>query len=155
MPVEAVASGPDAFARLRASVSFRLLVPAALVLLLQIPVALIDGTIAERRTTKGAAFAEVAATWGGPQQIAGPVLTLLAPAAGSNAQPAVPRQFLPRTLILRGRVDTETRRRGIFDVPLYVARLHVEGTFVLPAGALPERASVSVGLSDAKAIRAA
>jgi inner membrane protein len=161
MDPESVASDPGAFARLRGSVSFRLLVPAALVLLLQIPVALIDGTIAERRTTKSAAFSEVTATWGAPQQVVGPVLTVPVRAPSANGtETVVARQFLPRTLSVRGRVDTEVRRRGIFDVPLYVARLHVEGTFATPVEThstvlLWEQASVAVGLSDARAIRAA
>ena len=96
--------------------------------MLQVPVALIDGTIAERRTTKSAAFAEVGATWGGPQVLVGPVLTVVE-SSGSGSQTVATRRFLPRMLSVRGRVDMEVRRRGIFDVPLYVARLHVEGTF--------------------------
>jgi inner membrane protein len=159
MSVEGVAPDPGAFARLRGSVSFRLLVPAALVLLLQIPIALIDGAIVERRTTRNSAFAEVSATWGGPQQMVGPVLTVpvLEPSA-NGPETVVARRFLPRTLSVRGRVDTEVRRRGIFDVPLYVSRLHVEGTFVVPTGKetrLWDRASVAIGLSEAKPIRAA
>jgi inner membrane protein len=146
--------------RLRGGVSLRLLVPASLVLLLQIPIALISGTIAERRTTRDAAFAEVSRTWGGPQQLAGPIV--LVPAVErfpTGAETIVLRRFLPRTLSVRGRVDTEVRRRGIFDVPLYVARLHFEGTFEVPgtirAGNLQwERASVAFGVSDPKALRA-
>jgi inner membrane protein len=133
--------------------NLRLLVPAALVLVLQIPVALINGTIAERRTTRNAAFAEVSGTWGGPEQLFGPVLTVPESTASGAI---VPRRFLPRTLSVRGRVDTEVRRRGIFDVPLYVARLHVEGTLLVPPGdLLRDRASLAFGLSDPKAIRAA
>ena len=160
MNVEGVASDSGAFARLRESVSFRLAVPAGLVLLLQIPIALIDGTIAERRTTRNAAFAEVSATWGGAQQLVGPVLTVPVVEPSANGPETVaPRRFFPRTVSVRGRVDTEVRRRGIFDIPLYVARLHVEGTFAAPvethSGILWNRASVALGVSDAKTIRAA
>lgn len=73
------------------------------------------------------------------------------------------RHFLPRTLSVRGRADVEVRRRGIFDVPVFVAQLHVEGALVVPEAArfavsaddiLWQRASVSLGISDPKAIRA-
>ena len=161
MNVETGASDPGAFARLRDSVSFRVAVPAGLVLLLQIPVALIDGTIAERRTTRTAAFAEVSETWGGHEQLTGPILTVpvLEPTA-NGPETVLSRRFLPRTLSVHGRVETEVRRRGIFDVPLYVARLHVEGTFAVPAERHPktvlwDRASVALGVSNAKAIRVA
>ena len=98
MNVEGVASDSGAFARLRESVSFRLAVPAGLVLLLQIPIALIDGTIAERRTTRNAAFAEVSATWGGAQQLVGPVLTVPVVEPSANGPETVaPRRFFPRT----------------------------------------------------------
>jgi len=72
-------------------------------------------------------------------------------------------RFLPRALKLHGRVDTEVRRRGIFDVPLYTARLHVEATFALPetaeiaphGGEVAWKSAVlAYGISDPRAIRA-
>src|SRR6185436_13504718 len=74
---------------------------------------------------------------------------------------------LPRDLRITGQARIEMRRRGIFDVPLYVADLHVEGTFVLPSegarvsltsadGAAGwDRAQLAIGLTDVGAIRAA
>jgi len=65
---------------------------------------------------------------------------------------------------IEGRAPTEVRRRGIFDVPLYVATLKITGTFVVPGDAafnsaaadiLWKRTSLSLGIADPRAIRAA
>src|SRR5689334_10861142 len=100
------------FARVRESVSFRLLVPAVLVLLLQIPVGLIASTIEERRATRDRAFAEVSSTWGGPQQITGPVLSVpiletWVDSDGDRHERTFSRRFLAHTLSVSGRVETE------------------------------------------------
>ena len=162
-----LASAGRALARIRDSILYRVIGTSFLVLLLQIPVGLIDGTVSERRLTKDAAVAEVTRTWGGSQELVGPVLTV--PSIERWVEGKTPRErivlrhFLPRALSIRGRADTEVRRRGIFDVPLFVAQLRIEGTFVLPDesqfAARPEdiqwqRASLSFGIADPKAIRA-
>ncbi len=139
-----------------------------LVLLLQIPVGLIAHTIDERRMTRDAAVDEVTRTWGGSQELVGPILTVPSierwlDAKGKPQQRTVVRHFLPRTLSVRGRAETEVRRRRIFDVPLFVAQVRIEGVFVLPDAShfasraediLWQRASLSYGIADPKAIRA-
>src|SRR5215813_14078673 len=123
---------------LRHSVLFRALVTGALVLLLQIPIALIAGTVQERRATRDQAFDDVTRTWGAAQEVAGPALLIsyeapwTDPEGKTHARTAL-LTVLPRKLVIQGRAETEVRRRGIFDVPLYVAQLHVEASFVVPA----------------------
>jgi inner membrane protein len=154
--------------RLRDTALFRLLGTALLVLVLQIPIELIAHTIDERRTTRGAAIEEVTRTWGAAQELAGPILTVpviehYTDAKNEIRQRTVLHRFLPRTLTVSGRVATEVRRRGIFDVPLYTAELHVEAAFVVPeaesfAGrdeVLWKNATLALGISDPKAIRSA
>ncbi len=162
------ASSRGGFARFRDSVLYRVVGTGFLVLLLQIPVGLIAHTIDERRLTKDAAVAEVTRTWGGSQELAGPILTVPSierwlDAKGKPQQRTVVRHFLPRTLSVRGRAETEVRRRGIFDVPLFVAQVRIEGAFVLPDASqfasrtediLWQRATLSYGIADPKAIRA-
>jgi len=151
----------------RESTLFRSLGTCLLVLLLQLPIRLIANIIDERRTTRDAALEDVTRTWGGAQELTGPILTVpvVQRWMDEKQQPresTTLHRFLPRTLNLRGRIDTEVRRRGIFDVPLYTARLHVEASFALPEAAeiAPrggevawKSAVLTYGISDPKAIR--
>jgi len=153
--------------RLSDSALLRFLGTGFLVLLLQIPIHLIAGIIDERRTTRDAALADVTRTWGAAQELTGPILTVpvVHRWTDEKQQPhedTTLHRFLPRTLKLRGRVDTEVRRRGIFDVPLYIARLHLEAQFALPEAAaiapqgedvVWKSAVLTYGISDPKAIR--
>jgi inner membrane protein len=139
---------------------------------LQIPIGLISHTIDERRERRDTAIAEVTRTWGGAQEVLGPVLTIPYTRRWIDEEKVahevvIQRRVLPRDLRITGQARIEMRRRGIFDVPLYVADLHVEGTYVFPAegahasmssadGAAGwDRAQLAIGLSDVGAIRAA
>ena len=61
---------------LRGSQMLRLLAIGALVLLLQIPIAMIEGVIQERSWRRSEAVADVQAKWGGEQHVAGPRLVV-------------------------------------------------------------------------------
>jgi inner membrane protein len=108
---------------------------------------------------------------GGVQSITGPVLVIPytsqwteAAANGrlvtrSRVRHAI---FLPTRLTIRGRVETETRKRGIFSIPVYRLALEVHGEVaepdlatldVDPATALWERAHLAIGISDVRAIQ--
>jgi inner membrane protein len=160
--------------RLRTSVPLRVMALAALALSLQIPIGMIDGTIAERRMRRAEAIEDVTNTWGKRQIVRGPLLvvpylrrwpekvtegltekTVIREATGY-------RYVLPEDLGVKGSLATEVRRRGIFDVPLYVARLGLRGTIRLPeASAFPadtavihwDRTTLALGVSDPRAIR--
>jgi inner membrane protein len=160
--------------RLRTSVPFRVMALASLALSLQIPIGMIDGTIAERRMRRAEAIDDVTSTWGKRQIVRGPFLvvpylrrwsekvtedkvekTVIREAAGR-------RYVLPESLDVEGSLATEVRRRGIFDVPLYVARLALHGAIRIPDTAdFPtdtvaigwDRMTLALGLSDPRAIR--
>jgi inner membrane protein len=109
---------------------------------------------------------EVSSTWGGPQIVSGPVLAVPYTVSwidgSGRPQRSVNRAFvLPRDLQVDGQLATETRWRGIFEVPVYRATLKVRGTFVRPAlewiRPAPERidwdqAVVLLGITDARGI---
>jgi inner membrane protein len=159
--------------RLRDSALCRFAASGILVLFLQIPIGFISSTISERRERRDEAIADVTRTWGGPQELLAPVLTVPYMKRWVEGKEKVVHEavtqhrILPRDVRITGRARIEIRRRGIFDVPLYVADLHVEGSFVLPADAtgtsaasgdgVPgwSRAEIAVGLTDVGAIRAA
>src|SRR5881296_621228 len=90
-----------------------------LVLVLQIPILMIDSTVSERETTRQVAIADVTRTWGGAQQVAGPVLTVpyLVRATDDKGKVTVRTayaHFLPRELDTTATITTEIRYRGIF-----------------------------------------
>ena len=123
---------------MRTSAIARLVVMSTLTILLLIPLAWVQSIVSERASRRAGAVAEVSATWGGPQVIAGPVL--LVPYTVSWFDGAENRQkqetgkayFLPRDLQIEGAVNTETRSRGIFQVVVYRSTLKVTGKFLRP-----------------------
>jgi inner membrane protein len=155
--------------RLQASLFVRVLATAFLVLLLQIPIGLIDGSIEERRATRAEAMLSVTRTSGGAQTVLGPVLVVptverLVGPDGKPAEVRTLRHLLPQALEVDARAETEVRRRGIFDVPLFVATTQLTGSFDLGEAALAtpaqrivlwEEAQLCVGLGDVRAIREA
>ena len=150
------------------SVLLRMLFIAFLVLVLQIPILMIDSTVSERETTRQVAIADVTRTWGGAQQVAGPVLTVpyLVRATDDKGKVTVRTahaHFLPRELDTTATITTEIRYRGIFRVPLYSLTLSSRGAFTPPdfstwqvaaADVLWDKAVLAVGVSDPKALRA-
>ena len=156
---------------IRNSQMLRLLGVLFLVLLLQIPVAMIGGLVRERQQRRDGAVAEVASKWGQRQSLTGPALVLPyehrwteTTSDGRQIVRAQTRNafVLPESLRLRGTLDSEIRTRGIFSVPVYRLALAVEGTFAPPPlaelGIAPslvhwDRAYLAMGISDARAIQ--
>src|SRR3982751_3809080 len=101
---------------LRESATLRLLSVGVLVLLMQIPIAMIGSLVSERQARREAAVADVSSKWGQSQTLVGPALVV--PFAG-QPRAAV---FLPATLHARGAVDAGNRSRGIFSIPVYRLR---------------------------------
>ncbi len=160
------------FASLRSSQGLRLLVLSFLALLLLIPIGMVRDVIAERTARRDEAVRGVAASWGGAQRIAGP--RLVVPFLVRWREPiedgkTIERErrdvavFLPETLDVSGTLDPKTLSRGIFDVPVYAAKLTLAGRFaapdfvplgVTPSEVLWERAELVVDVSEVRAIDA-
>ena len=126
------------FAGLARSPLIRLLVVLFLSVVMQVPVLMIEGLIAERRTRRDAALDEVASSWGRAQTVTGPILVLPyvrrvhERTVDGKAVVREVRQrlrILPRTLQVEGRLEPQERRRGIFAVPVYESDLTLSGTF--------------------------
>lgn len=131
-----------------------------LMALLLIPVNMIKELVTERENSRATAESEVAGKWGGPQEIAGPILTVpyrmihrtvSQSATQSGNQSGIQSgiqgarsemiktdtvieyaHFLPETMDVKGVLDPEIRHRGIFDVALFKADLDLEGRFAQP-----------------------
>lgn len=146
----------------------RLLLVAGLVLLLQLPSCMIGQLASERQRSRDGATAEIAQTWGASQHLAGPVLAIPYRIYALNEKgKRYEREtgtvvVLPERLEVSGDAAVETLRRGLFEVPVYRARLRLGGRFAAPQadiGALVpreallwEQAQLVVKLTDVHAI---
>jgi len=155
----------------RSSQTMRIIVVVVLVLVLQVPVSVIGGLIAERRARRDQAVAEVSDKWGTAQTITGPVLVVPYTVRSSETAEkgrkvvrTVSRRavFLPGRLSIRATLDSHTRRRGIYAIPVYRMDAAIEGEFAAPRfadiGIQPQsvawdKAEMAIGISDVRAIQ--
>jgi inner membrane protein len=153
----------------RNSVTLKLLTVGFLVLILLIPASMVSSLIYERENIRDNAVQEVSSKWGGPQTVAGPVLSVPYERTITNAEgkPVTERgyaHFLPDTVDVEGELLPQKRYRGIYVVVLYNAKLSVKGHFSgLRADALSvpeeslqwEEAIFTIGISDMKGVESA
>lgn len=142
-----VVSGVRGWFQRRALV-FKVLGVSLLGLLLFIPLGMVQSTLGERQGRYAEAVASITQIWGGTQRIAGPVLvvpyTYKADAmevrlvGGQRTEVRVDREmkgeafFLPEELVIDGQVTPSMRKRGIYETPVYAARLGISGEFAAP-----------------------
>jgi inner membrane protein len=147
------------------SAGARFLMVGLLTLLMAIPLFLAGAVILDRASTAEATRDALGREWGGPQTLAGPVLLVPVegavqrieerqvadPATGAVRTESVvvpgrgavePVLLMPERLDLAATLSTETRRRGIFAVPVYVAA--VEGTATFD----PARVEAALGAGE-------
>jgi inner membrane protein len=133
-----------------------------LTLLLLIPLSMIGGVIADRRTYEAEATKGVSEAWGGPQVFAGPMIVL--PYRRAEGHFVSLLTLLPEKLTIDGRIVPEQRRRGLFAVNVYNATLDVVAEFqtaelrsLTADGRLADWAAarLEVGLSDIRSIDSA
>ncbi len=151
---------------------FRLAFLALLVVLLQIPILAISLLVSERQGRRDGAVTEVSAKWGRAQALTGPVLVVpyRVPAAieevqgGTRVRPErIARAYLlPERLTTTGKLTPESRRRGIFGIPVYDLDLALSGTFappdfaalgIDPAHVVRDGIYLAVGISDVRAVQ--
>lgn len=159
----------------RNSLALKLATVGILILLMLIPLGMIESLIRERSWRKEEAVQEVASTWGGRQEICGPVLTVpyvvYITQTNYPANSGVPvtsrtkeiryAHFLPELLDIQSEVDPMTRKRGIYEVLVYTADVELSGRFSNPdfsgwLGAeeiLWDKAYLALGISDLRSIR--
>ncbi|MBF0283702.1 MAG: cell envelope integrity protein CreD [Magnetococcales bacterium] len=154
------------------STGAKLLVVALLALLLMIPKGMISDVITEREARKQISAHELEKSWGGPQQVIGPILSVpftYLSQHKSDPNNALPNRevmewahFLPDKLSITGEMKPETRKRGIFTFILHQSSLKVSGGFpairINPTGVsvhkvLWKDAFLTLGVSHLKGIR--
>lgn len=136
------------------------LLVCALALVMTIPALFVWALIADRSNRSDKVVREVSAMQGGAQQVLGPIL--IAPYTIPAAKPGAEMVndwyvVSPDAGAAKVDVKTDTRKRGIFEVPVYSATVDIDATFSappsapnLPAGAIIDwsRAQVVLGFSD-------
>lgn len=153
------------------SISVKLASIGLLILLLLIPMTMIEELITERQYTRQEAQNEISDKWGHEQTIVGPVLsipyktyiaTIDESGKESTLEQIVTAYFLPDDLKIVGRVDPETRYRGIYEVVVYQSDLKISGTFNKPdfsvwnvrdQDILWDEALISLGIPDMRGIQ--
>lgn len=93
----------------------------------------VESLVGDREAKRDEAEAAVGALWGPAQRVVGPFLLVpedrvLGSGADLNVE-SVHHVATPRELGIDVTLVTETRRRGLFDVPVYTAEVTVAGRF--------------------------
>jgi len=148
-------------------------------LLLQVPVEMIRGLVAERKKARDGVIAEVARGSSEAQRLVGPILyvpwtrrstetSTTTDDSGRNRTTSKEKiergqvVLLPATLSIDGALDLQQKHRGIYTAQLYTLNATLRGSFALPPGlGVPEgsgtlewgRALLVFGIHDTRGIR--
>ncbi len=135
-----------------------------------IPLYMIRGLVEERFGLSQEVAGTIAGLWGGPQLIAGPIVTIpyiersQKVVNGATVEETQKRfaQFLPDSLAITADARTEKRYKGIYEVLVYAADIHMKGRLPAPSfegrgiragDILWDEATISLGISDMGGIR--
>lgn len=139
------------------SFGLKLLLVGLLAFLLWIPCMMVYALVWDRSTRADEVRREIHDSNGGAQTISGPII--LVPALVDNG---VDREtgnpiryrthvaFTPRTLEIDGNIETQSRRRGIFDATLFEADLRLKGTFGALNAVKPPKGEITYFWQDAR-----
>lgn len=155
---------------LRTSVTVRLLSIGILVLLMLIPIAFVEDLIDERHYRKDAAASEISQKWGNPQTLTGPIIFI--PYKGNeriydetektylNKEVVKHICLLPESLNISAELNSETRKRGIYEAVVYKANVKFDGSFdfneikkLQTENIMLHKAELAQGLSDLRSLK--
>lgn len=136
--------------------AFKFFLICGLILLLTIPLALIWFLVSEREERARGVKTEVAQLFGAEQQLVGPLLIVPYSVRVSRTQNDKQIEdveqryaiFLPDDFAADASTKSEVRRRGIYDVTLYTARVKLSGRFAAPDMRLVDPEATTVRWRD-------
>ncbi len=136
----------------------KIILVAALIALLWLPVGVIHNLVLERAELNQQVQQQIADSSGGPQLLSGPllVLELEATQVPSTDKTAAHRQYLLQQaddLQLSSEVQTEQRSRGLYRARVYQSQHQMKASFAAVAAEL--LANTAAGQADAPRIKAA
>lgn len=146
----------ESISRLTRTPAFKFFLICGLILLLTIPLALIWFLVSEREGRFNEVKTELAQLFGGEQRLIGPLLIVPYSVRVTRTQndkqieDTEQRQavFLPDDYAVEGDTKSEIRRRAIYDVTLYNARVKISGRFAAPDIRLVDPEATSVRWRD-------
>ena len=171
-----MAANPSGDKRLRSrSLGLKLLLVGALIILLGAPLLFVGALFWERSARADAVAREIGAAEGGPQFLRGPLLAIpvdvnervtISTPDGLREEIQRRRETVfisAETLDIDIDIATQTRRRAIYEVPVYEAHVQMDARFapedlesVLPEDAEPfwSEASLLLAISDLRGVAA-
>ncbi len=140
------------------SFGLKLLLVCALAVLMAIPAGFVWMLVYARSTDANIAIAEVAQLRGGQQVLMGPAIVVpferdvVATANGVNTVQTVTSRLVlyPETGTIEAKLETETLKRGLHDVPVYTANATFSGAFDASRLAAEAPSGARVRWSDAR-----
>ncbi|MBN8482041.1 MAG: cell envelope integrity protein CreD [Xanthomonadales bacterium] len=118
-------------------VTFRVLGIGFLALLMLVPLWQVQSLVVERRGLEQEARTKIGERWGGEQVVGGPVLVVPVRTAVHHDKGLthvdIDHFVLAESLRIEGTFDTERRRYGIYETPVYTADLRISGRFARTA----------------------
>lgn len=145
------------------NLTLKLVLIAALILLLLIPRFMIEDLIHDREKLSQSVIKEVSAGWGGNQTLAGPFLVI--PYFKQDTSKQKVKSYLiiqPSKLKIDGGVTTTSKFRSIYEVILYQSKLKMTGTIdidkiqqsnIPSQQLLLNEAFIAIGIQDLKGIQ--
>ena len=127
------------------ALAIKISVIVLLIILLLIPLTMISDKIAERSNYEDFARNSIAKSWTGSQQVVGPILVIpydrewqtetwsekTKSMLIKDHKETLYEYVLPTQLNITANVETETRSRGIYKIPVYSSSLKFSGSFNL------------------------
>ena len=147
--------------------SLRMLIVGIIVLLMLIPLAFVSGVVDERQAFADEVYDDIAQGWGYAQHVAGPFIVIpeihRIEREGKDGErkwfaERRERVYLPEALKADIEIVHQLRSRAIYTVPVYEARVRLEGSFALNppesdrVRPLLDEAVLVLGISQTQAI---
>ncbi len=121
--------------KLKSSISVKLVVIGLLLLILQIPQLFVQALINERQSMHYEARNTITQRWGGSQHIGPPLLNtshqVEQVVKGKKQIKMINSQILPASFSIDVDIDASTRYLGIYEVPVFIAQLTMNGVLEL------------------------
>lgn len=117
---------------------WRLAVLVALALLLLIPLSMVRGLVSERQERAGEVHREIVGKWGEAQTLEPPILSVpwvrdTPQKDGKILHEESWTRLFPESLAVDAELETQVRKRSLFEVPVYTAAIDFKGFWNLDA----------------------
>jgi Inner membrane protein CreD len=149
--------------KLMSSALGKAVIVAAVALLVLIPVQMLRNLVVERAQMREQTVASVSRGWGGRQSLGGPLVAIPTDVLENGRVSTRDYYVLPESLTLESelRVQDDRRKLGVYEVPVYIAKVQLKATFdiarqltaISPERLHLDRARLLVPVADVRGVR--